>query len=81
MRVSIDTCILLDLTKKIIGIAMAIHRALGPGFLEGVYGEAFIYELERPGFPYRIQKEFTIKYKNIIQGFSLCRPCLCGEII
>ena len=54
-----------DLTEKIIGIAMEVHRNLGPGFLEAVYEEALIYELEKAGFKYERQKEFTIKYKEI----------------
>jgi len=54
-----------DLTEKIIGIAMEVHRMLGPGFLEGVYEEAFIYELETTGLTCERQKEFTIPYKDI----------------
>ena len=55
-----------DLTEKIIGIAMEVYRNLGPGFLEGVYEEAMIYELEKAGFVCERQKEFTIKYKDTI---------------
>jgi len=55
-----------DLTEKIIGIAMEVHRTLGPGFLEGVFEEAFIYELENAGFACEKQKEFFIKYKDIV---------------
>ena len=55
-----------DLTEKIIGIAMEVHRTLGPGFLEAVYEEALIYELEKAGFVCGRQKEFMIKYKDII---------------
>jgi len=55
-----------DLTEKIIGIAMEVHRTLGPGFLEAVYEEALIYELEKAGFVCDRQKEFMIKYKDII---------------
>lgn len=55
-----------DLTEKIIGIAMEVHMTLGPGFLEGVYEEALIYELGKAGFTCERQKEFTIKYKEII---------------
>lgn len=34
-----------ELTYKIIGIAMTIHKELGPGFLEAVYEETMIIEL------------------------------------
>ncbi len=53
-----------DLTEKIIGIAMEVHRILGPGFLEAIYEEALIYDLEKVGFVCERQKEFTIKYKD-----------------
>jgi GxxExxY protein len=55
-----------DLTEKIIGIAMEVHRTLGPGFLEAVYEEALIYELEKAALTCERQKEFTIKYKDTI---------------
>ena len=54
-----------DLTEKVIGIAMEVHRTLGPGFLEAVYEEALIYELEKVNFACERQQEFTIKYKEI----------------
>lgn len=53
-----------DLTEKIIGIAMEVQRILGPGFLEAVYEEALIYDLENAGFLCEKQKEFTIRYKD-----------------
>ena len=51
-----------ELTQKIIGAAMEVHRTLGPGFLEAVYEEALIYELETAGFNCERQKEYTIQY-------------------
>ena len=55
-----------DLTQKTIGSAMEVHRTLGPGFLEGVYEEALVYELEKAALAWERQKEFTIKYKDTI---------------
>lgn len=41
-----------DLTYKIIGIAMEIHRELQSGFLEAVYEEVMYKELEKAGIPF-----------------------------
>jgi len=60
-----------ELTQKIIGAAMEVHRTLGPGFLEAVYEESLIYELEKIGFNCERQKEYTIQYKDIILKKSL----------
>lgn len=37
------------LTQKIIGCAMTVHQALGPGFLESVYQNALLIELRHVG--------------------------------
>ncbi len=35
-----------DLTERIIGAAIEVHRALGPGLLESIYEEALCHEFE-----------------------------------
>lgn len=57
-----------DLSKKIIGVAIKVHRELGPGFLENIYEEAFKVELSVQGFLYDAQKEIKIKYLGVEVG-------------
>jgi len=57
-----------SVTEKIIGFAMKIHRALGPGFLESVYLKALIHELRRAGFSAETDQRITVRYENVIVG-------------
>jgi GxxExxY protein len=45
-----------ELTEQIIGCAMKVHRALGPGFLESVYQNALTHELTKEGFAIRARE-------------------------
>jgi GxxExxY protein len=53
-------------TYAIIGAAMEVHKYLGYGFLEVVYKEALEYEFHKRNVNYIREKEFTIKYKEIV---------------
>lgn len=53
-------------TYKIIGIGMEIHRILGKGCSEIVYKDAFEYEFKQNGILYEREREYAIKYKDII---------------
>ena len=57
-----------ELTQKIIGAAMEVHRILGPGYLESVYEEALSHELQSRGILYERQRALTVRYKSIIAG-------------
>jgi GxxExxY protein len=57
-----------DLTEKIIGCAIEVHRKLGPGFIESVYENAFIIELQKKGLPFDRQKEVVIQYDGVEVG-------------
>ncbi len=57
-----------DLTGKIIGLAMKVHRALGPGFLESVYQKALLYELAKVGFKVESDKAIQVRYESVIVG-------------
>jgi GxxExxY protein len=55
-------------SNAVIGAAIAVHKALGPGFLEGVYEEALCIELERRNIPFRRQVSFDVNYADTKVG-------------
>ena len=57
-----------DLTDKIIGRAIEVHKRLGPGFLESIYENAFILELEKHNLHVQRQQEVIVKYDGIEVG-------------
>ena len=54
-----------DLTREIIGCAIEVHRALGPGLLESSYEACLIYELKQKNLKVEWQKPVPIEYKEI----------------
>lgn len=53
-----------DLTAKIIGCAMAVHKALGNGFQEVIYQRALAIEMHDVGIPFSREVEMPIYYKK-----------------
>jgi len=56
------------LTKSIIGAAMKVHTALGPGFLEKIYENALVRELAASGLPVKQQVRYPIFYEEYQVG-------------
>jgi GxxExxY protein len=54
-----------DLTGRIIGAAIEVHKALGPGLLESAYEECLCYEFNLRKLSYQRQQELPVKYKDI----------------
>lgn len=57
-----------DLTYRIIGAAMAVHNALGPGYREHVYERALVAELERRGIDAERQYPFEVYHEGTLVG-------------
>ena len=57
-----------DLCGDIIGAAMKVHSALGPGFLESVYQNALIWELRKAGFKAEAERPISVRYDGQIVG-------------
>ncbi|MEQ1675139.1 MAG: GxxExxY protein [Chitinophagaceae bacterium] len=53
-----------ELTHKIIGCAMEVHRVLGPGFMEYIYQRALAIELKNSGIKFEEEFELSIHYKG-----------------
>ncbi len=54
-----------ELTEKIIGAAIEVHRALGPGLLESVYEKALCHELTLRHISFQNQMAMPLTYKGI----------------
>ena len=53
-----------DLTQKIIGAAIEVHKNLGPGLLENVYLTCLGWELESRGLQFQRELDVPLIYKN-----------------
>jgi GxxExxY protein len=53
-----------DLSYQIIGIAIDIHKKLGPGFQEKIYEEALLKEFEKAAIEYQKQKVVRVDYEG-----------------
>ena len=57
-----------DLTYKIIGCAMEVHKHLGNGFQEVIYQRALAIEMKNQGLEFTREHEMQIKYKGYNVG-------------
>jgi len=54
-----------ELTEAIIGVAMEVHRTLGPGLLESTYEMCLCRELSIRGIPFERQIPIPVEYKGV----------------
>ena len=54
-----------ELSNKVIGLALEVHKELGPGLLESSYQQCLAYELSKNSISFEIEKELPVVYKNI----------------
>ena len=68
-------------TFAIIGAAMEVHRVLGPGFLERVYGFALAIELRAREVPFLSQVPFPVVYKQHVLPGDYRADFMCYQSI
>jgi GxxExxY protein len=54
-----------DLSNKVLGCAIEVHRELGPGLIESTDEQCLAYELNHAKIPFRLQVELPVEYKQI----------------
>jgi GxxExxY protein len=54
-----------EITEEVIGAAIAVHRALGPGLLESAYEACLAYELVQRGLVVERQKSLPVTYRDV----------------
>lgn len=59
-----------DISYKIIGAAMELHKTLGPGLLESAYEAAFAYDLKELGLQVQTQVAMPLIYKEVRQDIG-----------
>jgi GxxExxY protein len=57
-----------SVSEAFIGAAIAVHRALGPGFLESIYENSLKIECRERGIQAEFQKEILIHYRDELVG-------------
>ena len=55
-----------ELTKRIIGAAIEVHRHWGPGLVESIYEKSLAVELERRAIPFKRQLKLELSYKGVV---------------
>jgi len=70
-----------DLSHRIIGIAIEIHKKLGPGFQEKIYEEALLREFRKSGIEYEKQKVVRVDYDGVNLGNQRIDLLVDNEVI
>jgi len=70
-----------ELAQKVIGAALEVHRALGPGYQESIYEEALAFELTRMGVDFERQRAFRVDYKGHVVGEGRVDLFVDGKLV
>ena len=54
-----------DYAAPAIGCAIRVHRAIGPGVFESVYGHCLGYEFTKAGIPFKRQAPIPLRYEEL----------------
>jgi len=78
---SITEQYIINLSYKIVGCAIEVHKQLGPGLLESVYETCFVDELKSQGLEVQRQLPVSINYKGKDLGTTLVLDLLINDLV
>src|ERR1041385_7953841 len=55
-----------ELSQRVIGCAIEVHRTLGPGLLEPTYRQCLAYELSHAQIPFQMEVPLPVRYKDVL---------------
>jgi GxxExxY protein len=70
-----------SLSRRVIDSAFEVHRVLGPGFSEALYGHALAVELRRRAIPFERQVALAVTYKGETVGEGRVDFLVEGDLI
>ncbi|HEX5222301.1 MAG TPA: GxxExxY protein [Verrucomicrobiae bacterium] len=70
-----------EVSERIIGAAIEVHKYYGPGLVEQVYEEALCHELALRGIRFERQKQVPIFYKGVKLGVPLRLDLVVEEVV
>ena len=70
-----------DLTEKIIGAAINVHKVLGPGYPEKIYQRALSEEFRKQAVPFNKEERFRVFYNDKDVGYETVDFCAYDKII
>lgn len=71
----------LEITEKIIGAAYKVHNTLGSGFLEKVYQNSLVIEIQALGFSVAVEKPLKVHYHGEVVGNYVADIIVEGKVL
>jgi len=68
-----------ELSKRVIGCALEVHRALGPGLLESPYQQCLAHELSLADIPFQLEADVPVTYKGVRMDCGYRVDLLVGD--
>ena len=59
-----------ELSRRVIGCALEVHRTLGPGLLESTYRQCLACELSHAQIPFQMEVPLPVRYKDVLLDCS-----------